>query len=296
MTDRTGKNPPDEPPDADDDSLEHPADEPPQADRRSGRVASTDEPAAPSGIVGWVQHVRTVDSGALVYLRDAVTSVLIVMLIGLLLFAASGVWPPMVAVLSDSMEPNMQRGDLVFIVDNDRFVPEQAVATDGGTTGVVPAERAEQTGDTTFGRPGDVIVFHRNGNQGDTPIIHRAVFWVDAGENWYDRADPSAIGGAESCEELDHCPSPHAGFITKGDNELTNPTYDQASRLSAPVRPEWIVGTAELRVPYLGHVRLLLSSGTIVSIDAASASDEPPKVGATGTATLSPALASPRPA
>jgi signal peptidase len=290
MTDRHGEDPPD----ADDDPFEYPADEADPPDRDGGGLSPRDGSDSPSGIVGWIRHVRTVDSGALVYLRDAVTSVLIVVAIGLLLFAASGVWPPMVAVISDSMEPNMQRGDLVFIADTDRFVPEHAVATDGGTTGVVPAERAERTGETTFGRPGDVVVFHRNGNEGDTPIIHRAMFWVEAGENWYDRADPSAVGGAENCGELEHCPSPHAGFITKGDNALTNPTYDQVSRLSAPVRPDWIVGTAELRVPYLGHVRLLFSSVTVPPIDAASASDDRPE--SVGNATVSPAIASPRPA
>jgi signal peptidase len=301
MTDRQPGNPPDEPPDADDDPFEYPADEAATTDRESGGLTPTGESDSPSGVVGWIQHVRTVDSGALVYFRDAVTSVLIVVAIGLLLFAASGVWPPMVAVISDSMEPNMERGDLVLIVDNERFVPEQAVATDGGTTGVVPAKRAEQIGDTAFSRPGDVVVFHRNGNERDTPIIHRSMFWVDAGENWYDRADPSAIGGAENCEELEHCPSPHAGFITKGDNRVTNPSYDQVSRLSAPVRPGWIVGTAELRIPYLGHVRLLFSSVTVSPIDAASASEETPRSSGdepvdAGNATVSPALASPRPA
>ena len=39
--------------------------------------------------------------------------------------------------------------------------------------------------------------------------------------------------------------------------------YDQVTRLSAPVRPGWIVGTAELRVPYLGHIRLILSPAAI---------------------------------
>jgi signal peptidase len=299
MTDRPGDDAPDEPPDHDEDPFEYPAEGSHDADPRSER---------PSGVVGQLRHFWTTDTGPLVYLRDALTSVLIVLAIGLLLFAASGVWPPMVAVISDSMEPNMQRGDLVFIMDNERFAPDGAVATDGGTTGIVPAERAERSGRTSFGGYGDVIVFHRNGNDGDTPIIHRAMFWVDAGENWYDRADPSAVGSAEDCEALEHCPAPHGGFITKGDNEVTNPTYDQVSRLSAPVRPGWIVGTAELRVPYLGHVRLLFSSVMVPPVDvgAAGASEPAPATQPSGTeaagnattaaAAFAPAPASLRPA
>jgi signal peptidase len=301
MTDRPGDDAADEPPDRDEDPFEYPAE---------GSHDTAPGSERPSGIAGRLRHFWTTDSAPLVYLRDALTSVLIVIAIGLLLFAASGVWPPMVAVISDSMEPNMQRGDLVFIMDNERFAPEGAVVADGGTTGIVPAERAERRGRTSFGGYGDVIVFHRNGNDGGTPIIHRAMFWVDAGENWYDRADPSAVGGAENCEALEHCPAPHGGFITKGDNEVTNPTYDQVSRLSAPVRPGWIVGTAELRVPYLGHVRLLFSSVTVPPVDvgAAGASEPAPATQPSGTeaagnatataaaAAFAPAPASLRPA
>ncbi|MGM7319836.1 hypothetical protein, partial [Idiomarina sp. ST10R2A5] len=79
------------------------------------------------GVVGWLRWFWTGETGSLVYLRDVLTSVLIVVAIGVLLFTISGVWPLMVAVESGSMEPNMERGDLVFIVDNGRFVPEAAL-------------------------------------------------------------------------------------------------------------------------------------------------------------------------
>ena len=231
----------------------------------------SDDGESPEGAVAWVRWFWSGDIGSLIYLRDVLTSVMIVAAIGTLLFAASGVWPPMVAVESGSMEPNMERGDLVFIVDNDRFTPDNAVDDGGTSTGIVPADVAERTERTKFNRPGDVVVFRPNGNTGQTPIIHRAMFWVESGENWYDRADREAIGGAENCEELNHCPAPHAGFITKGDNEFTNQNYDQTSRLSAPVRPQWLVGTAELRVPYLGHVRLFFSGVTVAPLETVSA-------------------------
>ena len=284
---------------------ERPRDDRPEGPpKASGEAAEADpfeypdDEGSPDGVVGWIRWFWTGDVGSLIYVRDVLTSVMIVVAIGVLLFAASGVWPPMVAVESGSMEPNMERGDLVFIVDNGRFTPDGAVDDGGASTGIVPADLAERNGRTKFNRPGDVVVFRPNGNAGQTPIIHRAMFWVESGENWYDRADRDAIGSADDCEALNHCPAPHAGFITKGDNELTNRNYDQTSRLSAPVRPEWVVGTAELRIPYLGHVRLLFSGATVTPLEAVSA-EPPEKAPSVTNATASvrqPAPASPLPA
>ena len=174
--------------------------------------------------------------------RDVVVSVTSVLLLGGFILAMSGVLPPMVAIESGSMEPNMEVNDLVFVMDTDRFEPGQA----HNDTGVVPAAKAQGYGQ--FGNQGDVIVFEPNGNQRRTRIIHRAMFWVDEGENWCEHpdADPAFIG---STDEL-QCEAPHEGFITKGDS---NPTYDQVGgQATEPVKPEWIVGTAEVRVPGLG--------------------------------------------
>jgi signal peptidase len=209
----------------------------------------------PQTLREWLRWLRTTDHPGVVYVREVATSVGAVLAVGLLLFAVSGVWPPMVAVESGSMEPNMQVGDLVFVMDEERFAP--AVAHAG--TGVVPAQIGEREGYRKFSQPGDVIIY-RPDNRSGTPIIHRARLWVDEGENWYDRANPSYVGGADGCAELSNCPAPHAGFITKGDNELSNRQYDQVNGLSSPVKPAWIIGTAELRIPVLGYVKLCASA------------------------------------
>jgi signal peptidase len=231
----------------------------------------------PSGVVDWLKWFWTTDRGWVIYLRDVTTSVTAVLIIGLLLFAISGIWPPMVAVESGSMEPNMERGDLVFVVDNDRFTPDTAPVHDGRSTGVLPADRAAEAGYTKFGGYGDVIVFQRNGRRDLTPVIHRAVLWVEGGENWYDRADPTYMGNAANCEQLNYCPAPHAGFITLGD---ANPAYDQHrgpnSALSAPVKPEWVIGTAEVKVPYLGNVRLFFSELGVATVPAHPAAADGP--------------------
>jgi len=216
----------------------------PDRDRRPVGGGSADPPPRRGG-----DHADEGPTGWQLFAWDVLSSVLAVGLLGLYLFAISGVWPPLVAVESGSMEPNMNTHDLVFVMDSDRFPAPEAT----GGTGVVTAERGTQTGYTEFGGDGDVIIFAPDGRTGETPIIHRAMLWVEEGENWYDRADPAYLQNADSCAELRNCPAPHDGYVTKGDN---NAAYDQSRGLSEPVKPEWVVGTAEVRVPGLGWLRL----------------------------------------
>jgi len=186
--------------------------------------------------------------------RDIATSVVSVLLLGAYLFAVSGVWPPMVAIESGSMEPNMEVNDLAFVMDTDRFQPNESVRmADGRDTGVVTAAVGAETGYSQFGDNGDVIVFEPNGNNRRTPVIHRAMVWVEQGENWCEHEAVESAFLRNTDQE--QCTASHAGFITKGDD---NPTYDQAGRapITAPVRPEWVVGTAETRIPLLGWFRL----------------------------------------
>lgn len=185
------------------------------------------------------------------YVFDLVSSVGIVVVIGLLLFAASGIWPPMVAVESGSMEPVLERGDLVYVMESDRFPGAGAQ----GDTGVVTQAMGERTGYQKFDGYGDVIVFEPNGNNKSTPVIHRAMLYVEEGENWVEDANPAYLRGEDSCSDFDNsiCPAPYDGFITKGDD---NAGYDQVTGISSPVKSEWVIGTAEMYVPYLGQIRL----------------------------------------
>ncbi|MDS0260223.1 S26 family signal peptidase [Haloarcula sp. S1CR25-12] len=181
-------------------------------------------------------------------IREVVTIVASVLVLGVSVVAISGVWPPLMAIESGSMEPHIDTGDMVYVVAEDRFPGP------GARHGVVTAAAAEESGYDRFGQPGDVILYEPNGNDDRTPIIHRAMFYVESGENWYDRTDPDAVGGAESCVELTHCPAPHDGFVTRGD---ANGKYDQVRPTeSTVVRPRWVIGTAEARVPELGWLRL----------------------------------------
>ncbi|GAA0649821.1 S26 family signal peptidase [Salarchaeum japonicum] len=208
---------------------------------------------SPADAVRWV--FRT-DHEFVVFVREMVSSALAVLLVGMLLFGVSGLWPPLVAVESGSMQPHMQRGDLVFVTEEHRFAGDMGYAD----TGVITHEMAEDVDYQRFGGYGDVVVYQRDGAGGTTPIIHRARFWVADGENWYDRANPAYVDG-ESCAAIANCPAPHAGFVTKGDN---NQYYDQVNGISSPVKPEWVRGRAQFRVPWLGYVRLVFSGEATV--------------------------------
>lgn len=219
---------------------------------------STDSDESPGPRDWWRQFWGSERFG-IALARELMISVVLVLLVAGILFGIAGVWPPLVAVESDSMEDQIMTGDLVFVVHEDRFAHDAAV----GGTGIVPAEEATVVGYERFDRPGDVIIFMPNGDDQATPIIHRAHYWVEEGENWYDRADPDRVGNADDCDELSHCPAPHAGFITHGDN---NAFYDQVQEDSGPVKPDWVISRAHRRVPLLGRIRLLFDDYFSVTV------------------------------
>ena len=241
--------------DARDPSAPEDADEEPRAADPRGEPEARPNPEPGSraargrrGDKRFLTRFRTARSGPLLFVRETLYSALGVLAVGILLFAVSGVWPPMVAVESGSMEPEMQRGDLIFVTEPERFTPDYARG------GIVTVDVGSEEGYRSFGGTGSVIIYDPPARAG-SPIIHRAHFHVEAGENWYDRANPAYLN-ADDCESLSNCPAPHDGFITKGD---ANSRYDQASNIAGPVRPGWVRGTARLRIPYLGYVRLELA-------------------------------------
>jgi signal peptidase len=243
------------------------SDDPPRPNPDASSTESSDSP---------LHRLLNAQDGPLLFVRELLVSVSAVLVLGLLLFAIAGVWPPMVAVESGSMEPHMYRGDLVFITEPDRFSPDYAFED----TGVVTIDVGSEEGYQSFGGAGSVVVYDPPSRLG-SPIIHRAHFHVEEGENWYDRANPDYVS-ADDCEELSYCPAPHAGFITKGD---ANARYDQASRIAEPVRPEWIQGVARLRIPLLGYVRLELA-GAILPMPASAETGDSTTAAAGATATV----------
>ena len=227
------------------------------------------------------------------FVKDIIFVVVVVGVISIVSQLALGLWTPMVAVESGSMVPNLNIGDIIVVQGASR-------------TEVIPWEDAEKSGYEAFNKPGDVILFRPYGkeslnlldqlkmlvglppgNDKGTPIIHRALRFVEKGEPMWD-------GGPAA---------PFSGYITKGDHNevidqeagqifgMANISYlqshrDQITNLGSgvfldkrtgvviyqtangtfvgegisyltPVKEEWVIGVARAKIPIVGYVRLL---------------------------------------
>ncbi|MDN5341082.1 MAG: signal peptidase, partial [Euryarchaeota archaeon] len=70
-----------------------------------------------------IRAFRESDRPVVSLARDLLWVAAVVGGIALALFLFSGTWPAVVTIESESMVPNMNVGDLVLVVDEDRFGP-----------------------------------------------------------------------------------------------------------------------------------------------------------------------------
>jgi signal peptidase len=190
-----------------------------------------------------LQAFRTSDHPAVSLARDLLWVVAVVGGIALVLYLVAGTWPAVVTIESESMVPHMNVGDLVLVVDEDRF---------GALT---TWAEGNLTGFTTFGDYGNVIVYRPNGVDSVHPIIHRAMTYVDT-------AAVEQSGFAQYYTDL------HGGYITRGDN---NPVIDQGTYYPGigviePVEKDWIVGKALFAIPLVGYIPLHITEFAIIVI------------------------------
>lgn len=212
-------------------------------------------------------------------LTDVLGGFLIVaILVGGLAAATGGVWPPVVVVESGSMmHPYMETsygrvgtidvGDLVFIRALDG--PESVVTFADG-------------GELRYGRPGMVIAYAQDGDHSNISIIHRAVAYVEVEHittfdvryhlHWVDGEvrtfgnegiyfPPLGFHEDFGFTRVNGYKPAYSGFLTKGDNPVTNPGADQAIGVSRIVEPAWIIGEVYGEVPWIGLGKLALQSG-----------------------------------
>ncbi|MGA9839110.1 MAG: S26 family signal peptidase [Thermoplasmata archaeon] len=105
------------------------------------------------------------------YFEPLVAVAIIVVLLASL-YAYTGNWPPVYVVESNSMQHGST--DILGLINTGDLVLAQRIPTGQITPYVVGL----QTGYSTYGEYGDVILYSANGEAG-TPIIHRAILFLE---------------------------------------------------------------------------------------------------------------------
>jgi signal peptidase len=198
------------------------------------------------------------------FVRDILVAVAVVLVILTALWGYTGQWfgAPMVAIESGSMmhldEPfgrvgTIDAGDMVLLVKVDGF------------DDIIPQKVAEENdGYYSYGDYGDVVIYRKYGRTDEDQIIHRAMCWVEYNEDEtytiesYDLFNVKSITIPEL--GLSNYKPSHSGYITKGDNPVTNDRSDQAGGICAePIKLSWVTGKARGELPWVGTVNLLFN-------------------------------------
>jgi len=219
-------------------------------------------------------------NSALLFLRDAGIALLFVVLVLLAMYAYTGLWPPLVVVESDSMMHGTDNLSHIGIIDTGDLVLVRDI---GAVDDIETYVDGFVFGHKTYGEFGDVVVFKRDGSDTQTPIIHRAILYIEFNADGHSYRAPSLqylpaekwsttnptdtwdrltsvvmiyhVGWNDVTITIDinhFIPYRGSGFITKGDH---NPTIDQGGS-NRPVDVSWIVGKARGEIPWFGLLKL----------------------------------------
>ncbi len=171
-------------------------------------------------------------------------------------------------------------GDLIFVKDVETRADVQSWA-DAVDQCDDPYLDCGCDGRDGYGACGDVIIFQKSNPNDPTPVIHRALFYlevhgdgrfsIDLPEGWgcsdliqVTRADLRSpclgrleAGNLHNMHVLDNLRPEDSGFITRGDNNRESDQLAGAVIEPLPVPVDRILGKARGEVPWLGLVKLL---------------------------------------
>ena len=148
----------------------------------------------------------------------ALTLLIIVGLLGSF-YAYTENWPPLVVVESSSMQHGP--GDVLGVINAGDLVLVKRVDVPGAVTTYV---QGEASGLTSYGEYGNVILYAPNGDRSTTPVIHRAILWLEWNSTYRKFVVPSLSdlschadylwfpGGNSSGEG--YCPASPSSMIT----------------------------------------------------------------------------------
>ncbi|UCG70387.1 MAG: S26 family signal peptidase [Thermoplasmata archaeon] len=192
--------------------------------------------------------------------KDVIIALIIVIIIISSIYIYTGNWPPVVVVESDSMQHSDDESFL-GVIDTGDLVLVKSIESEKDVITYMKGKRIDHE---TYSEYGDVLIYRKNGYSDTTPVIHRALIWLEYNEtsNSFDVPELKhhetpdeweVLGGANRWYNITGIlllkdigydnedvridlnnifntyaiqgVEPHSGFVTLGDHNLGN--YDQ---------------------------------------------------------------------
>ena len=225
--------------------------------------------------------------------KDIIFVVVVVGAISLLSQITLGLWTPMVAVESGSMVPNLNVGDIILVQGASRteVIPwdegEKMNYTAFNNPGDVILYRPYGKESLNLFDQLKMVLGMPPGQGKAIPIIHRALYHVEENEPMWEGGPGAPFAGyitkGDHNEVIDQMAGQTLGMANMsyfdqhrddimrvGDDvyldnntdlllyQTENGTYvgDGISYLT-PVKDEWVIGVARVKIPLVGYVRLL---------------------------------------
>jgi len=220
--------------------------------------------------------------------KDILTAVIIVGSVMGVLYLYCGVWPPLVVVESRSMQHSNNEAYIGVIDTGDIVAVKKPLSTADITTYV----KGRSTGYSTYGEFGDVIVYKKYGSDTETPVIHRAILYavydpstglfnvpelqeLTYGKDWKRDGSSQSWKGISTLYLFDvgyghknitinlASMERYSGYVTMGDNAITNPSIDQVGIIpNKLIKFEWIIGKATGELPWFGLIKVCLGGSS----------------------------------
>ncbi len=228
------------------------------------------------------------------WIKDIVVAVVLISVVMASLYAYTGLWPPMVVIESGSMQ-HSDDTSYIGVIDTGDIVLSRKTSFSEITTYV----EGRASGYKTYGDYGDVIIY-RPLNRDVTPIIHRAVLYLEWNETtsfdapslkdltygtdyitdsgtWHGIRREIEIRdyGYESKDLIIRVDGllryHHSGYISAGDHNVARGYgVDQNTGICPePIKTSWIMAKAVGELPWFGLIKLSFS-GTLSSNPAPS--------------------------
>lgn len=194
---------------------------------------------------------------------------------------------PFSSVVSESMQHDNERSE-IGVIDTGDIV----IVADPSKEEIVSYVMGTSTGKRTFGDYGSVIIYNRDSSQ--NPVIHRAIVWLDYNQitgkwssselatysEWSCIANGKddyrdytnligilhiTVGQKDAWINLDSLEK-KSGYLTMGDNPVTNTNFDQTTGIvNHPISMDDVRSVPILEIPWMGIIKLMLSGNTHVS-------------------------------